>query len=141
MDGNKVERWVPRWMRFVPSAYTERGGVGTVRAASKVEAAQAMLEDQQQSAAIHASDSRAAIGRVNNPRAVLRSPQFFARHRPMDGDAFSVHADMAMHVFVDQHVQTGGFGLQEKQVSHTIRIRYVCIALRWWWWRARPEIR
>jgi ParB family chromosome partitioning protein len=26
----KVEGWVPRWMRFAPSAYTERGGVGTV---------------------------------------------------------------------------------------------------------------
>lgn len=52
-DGRqKVERWVPRWMRFAPSAYTERGGVGTVRAASKVEAAQATVDDQQRSAAI-----------------------------------------------------------------------------------------
>lgn len=31
----KVERWVPRWMRFPPSAYTERGGVGTVTAAAR----------------------------------------------------------------------------------------------------------
>lgn len=31
LDGRaKVERWVPRWMRFPPSAYTGRGGVGTV---------------------------------------------------------------------------------------------------------------
>jgi ParB family chromosome partitioning protein len=52
-DGRrKVERWVPRWMRFAPSAYTERGGVGTVRAASKVEAARAMLAEEQPSAAI-----------------------------------------------------------------------------------------
>lgn len=29
----KVERWVPRWMRFPPAAYTARGGVGTVAAA------------------------------------------------------------------------------------------------------------
>lgn len=29
----KVERWVPRWMRFPPSAYTERGG--TVAAAAR----------------------------------------------------------------------------------------------------------
>lgn len=29
----KVERWVPRWMRFPPAAYTSRGGVGTVAAA------------------------------------------------------------------------------------------------------------
>ena len=31
----RVERWVPRWMRFPPSAYTERGGVGSVRAARR----------------------------------------------------------------------------------------------------------
>ena len=39
-DGRpKVERWVPRWMAFPPSAYTPRGGVGTVKAHTKVEAA------------------------------------------------------------------------------------------------------
>ncbi|WP_380879423.1 chromosome partitioning protein ParB [Sphingomonas sp. DBB INV C78] len=27
---NRVEKWVPRWMAFPPSAYTPRGGVGTV---------------------------------------------------------------------------------------------------------------
>jgi len=32
-DGRtKAERWVPRWMAFPASAYTERGGVGTVAA-------------------------------------------------------------------------------------------------------------
>src|SRR3546814_7294327 len=31
----KVERWVPRWMRFPPAAYSERGGVGTVSAAAR----------------------------------------------------------------------------------------------------------
>ena len=30
----KVERWVPRWMAFPPSAYTQRGGVATVAAAN-----------------------------------------------------------------------------------------------------------
>src|SRR3546814_9198856 len=25
----KVENWVPKWMAFPPSAYTERGGVGS----------------------------------------------------------------------------------------------------------------
>jgi ParB family chromosome partitioning protein len=41
-DGRtKVEDWVPRWMTFPPSAYTTRGGVGTVDAAAKVAAAQA----------------------------------------------------------------------------------------------------
>lgn len=31
--------WVPRWMAFPPSAYTARGGVGTVAAHAKAEAA------------------------------------------------------------------------------------------------------
>jgi len=35
----KVDNWVPRWMAFPPSAYTTRGGVGTVKAHAKVEAA------------------------------------------------------------------------------------------------------
>lgn len=42
VDGReKVEPWVPRWMAFPPSAYTTRGGVGTVRALAKLRAAQA----------------------------------------------------------------------------------------------------
>lgn len=35
----KVDGWVPRWMAFPPSAYTPRGGVGTVAAHAMVEAA------------------------------------------------------------------------------------------------------
>ena len=43
-DGRaKVETWVPRWMAFPPSAYTQRGGVGSVVAFAKVEAARAGL--------------------------------------------------------------------------------------------------
>ena len=39
-DGRtKVERWVPKWLGFPASAYTDRGGVGTVTAHAKVEAA------------------------------------------------------------------------------------------------------
>jgi ParB family chromosome partitioning protein len=34
-DRIKVENWVPRWMAFPPSAYTQRGGVATVAAASR----------------------------------------------------------------------------------------------------------
>lgn len=34
-DRAKVEQWVPRWMAFPPSAYTQRGGVATVAAASR----------------------------------------------------------------------------------------------------------
>lgn len=32
----KVEGWLPRWMTFPPSAYTDRGGVGTVSRAAQV---------------------------------------------------------------------------------------------------------
>ncbi|MEH6759230.1 MAG: chromosome partitioning protein ParB, partial [Parasphingorhabdus sp.] len=32
---DKQEHWVPRWMAFPPSAYTERGGVGPVDAAER----------------------------------------------------------------------------------------------------------
>lgn len=39
-DGReKVAGWVPRWMRFPPSAYTARGGVGSVAAQQTLEAA------------------------------------------------------------------------------------------------------
>src|SRR3546814_11567193 len=39
-DGRaKVEHWVPKWMAFPPSAYTARGGVGTVEKAAAVAAA------------------------------------------------------------------------------------------------------
>jgi len=31
----KVERWVPRWMAFPPSAYTARGGVPSVAQGAK----------------------------------------------------------------------------------------------------------
>ena len=31
----KIENWVPRWMAFPPSAYTQRGGVATVAAANR----------------------------------------------------------------------------------------------------------
>lgn len=34
-DRIKVEQWVPRWMAFPPSVYTQRGGVATVAAASR----------------------------------------------------------------------------------------------------------
>ncbi len=40
----KVERWVPRWMAFPPSAYTSRGGIGTVAANARVADAKAASE-------------------------------------------------------------------------------------------------
>lgn len=42
----KVERYVPRWMAFPPSAYTERGGVGTVARAAEVAALVAAPDPQ-----------------------------------------------------------------------------------------------
>jgi len=45
LDGSngraKVEGWVPKWMAFPPSAYTARGGIGSVAAHAKVQAARA----------------------------------------------------------------------------------------------------
>ncbi|MEZ5655385.1 MAG: ParB/RepB/Spo0J family partition protein [Sphingobium sp.] len=44
-DGRaKHENWVPRWMRFPPSAYTARGGVGTVAAQERLSAARQQPE-------------------------------------------------------------------------------------------------
>jgi len=41
-DGRpQVTGWVPRWMRFPPSSYTERGGAGSVRANALVAAIKA----------------------------------------------------------------------------------------------------
>lgn len=34
-DRVKVDNWIPRWMAFPPSAYTERGGVATVAYANR----------------------------------------------------------------------------------------------------------
>ena len=42
----KHENWLPRWMAFPPSAYTERGGVSTVAAAER---AKWLMEDDEPS--------------------------------------------------------------------------------------------
>ena len=34
--GTKAEPWVPKWMAFPPTAYTSRGGVGSVKATARV---------------------------------------------------------------------------------------------------------
>lgn len=47
----KVEHWVPRWMAFPPSAYTDRGGVATVRA-TRIAAASLPAPWEPQSAVI-----------------------------------------------------------------------------------------
>ncbi|AMK18885.1 ParB/RepB/Spo0J family partition protein [Sphingobium sp. MI1205] len=43
----KAERWVPRWMQFPPSAYTQRGGVGTVMAHARMVATRAPAAAQE----------------------------------------------------------------------------------------------
>ena len=62
LEGNdgraKVERWVPRWMAFPPAAYTTRGGVGTVAAHAKVEAARAVEAEPEPGAAALPEDEQ-----------------------------------------------------------------------------------
>lgn len=41
----KRDGWVPRWMAFPPSAYTTRGGVGTVDQAERAAAATRPVEE------------------------------------------------------------------------------------------------
>jgi ParB family transcriptional regulator, chromosome partitioning protein len=51
---SKVEAWLPRWMAFPPSAYTERGGVASVKAATRAKwltEAEEPLDPQPQSGA------------------------------------------------------------------------------------------
>lgn len=42
----KVEGWVPKWLAFPPAAYTARGGVGSVAAHARVQAARAEREPE-----------------------------------------------------------------------------------------------
>lgn len=54
LDGSngraKVEAWVPKWMTFPPTAYTERGGVGTVVGHTKVALHDVETEPQREAA-------------------------------------------------------------------------------------------
>lgn len=57
-DGRpKVEQWVPRWMQFPPSAYTARGGVGTVAAAETVRSLRAKAVSAAVDGAEHDGDT------------------------------------------------------------------------------------
>jgi ParB family chromosome partitioning protein len=58
----KVERFVPRWMRFPPSAYTSRGGVGTVSKAATVESLFAPSEQADNPS--DGADERSAQGEI-----------------------------------------------------------------------------
>ena len=60
----KTERWVPRWMRFPPAAYTGRGGVPTVANANR---ARWIAESEAQRIAVEAdaeADAHAENGRL-----------------------------------------------------------------------------
>lgn len=54
LDGSngraKVEGWVPKWMTFPPTAYTERGGVGTVVGHTEVALHDVETEPQREAA-------------------------------------------------------------------------------------------
>ena len=84
----KVERWVPRWMAFPPSGYTDRGGIGSVAAHAKV----AALRDQRQDESpdptgpaaapglpgVDAESETAAASGVMDGRATDRLPPVFS---------------------------------------------------------------
>lgn len=70
----KVENWVPRWMRFPPAAYTERGGVPTVANANRAqwiaeseveEAERARTEVDVSGSADEAAEAEAATAQVS----------------------------------------------------------------------------
>ncbi|MBB5708197.1 ParB/RepB/Spo0J family partition protein [Sphingopyxis panaciterrulae] len=63
----KVEGWVPRWMRFAPSAYTSRGGVGSVAAHDRLlhiiaRAAEADAAREAEAAAVGEGETDADAG-------------------------------------------------------------------------------
>ena len=68
--------WVPRWMAFPPSAYTARGGVGTVAAHACVEAERDHLRRAQ-------SEETPAS---TPPEAMAREPEGSAAQPPDTGD-------------------------------------------------------
>ena len=72
--------WVPRWMAFPPSAYTTRGGVGTVRAAALITA---VREDAEHG---RADEPAGATASADEPDPAAPSP-VAARPVPDNSDA------------------------------------------------------
>lgn len=60
----KVEGWVPKWMAFPPSAYTARGGIGTVAAHAKVVVARAVTHEPDSHIIVRGKDERGDIIRT-----------------------------------------------------------------------------
>lgn len=52
---SKVDGWVPRWMAFPPSAYIDRGGVGTVERSDRIASAFAAVETEPLESPLEAS--------------------------------------------------------------------------------------
>jgi ParB family chromosome partitioning protein len=67
----KVERFVPRWMAFPPSAYTTRGGVATVSRAASVERLFAPSADADSTSV--GADEPAGNGEAAGPQAVAEA--------------------------------------------------------------------
>jgi ParB family chromosome partitioning protein len=89
-DGRpKVEHWVPRWMAFPPSAYTQRGGVPTVaRNAAVAEAKAAAAEPDAGQAARGADGEGQAQAAVPvAPGADRLPPEAAADPVPPEADA------------------------------------------------------
>lgn len=82
----KVENWVPRWLAFPPSSYTERGGVGSVRAHAKAMAALAPPEEEQTEGDADASSEAPAPqaeGGAQVPDRKRRKSPRRSRHEPV----------------------------------------------------------
>ncbi|RYD59955.1 MAG: chromosome partitioning protein ParB [Sphingomonadales bacterium] len=75
-DGReKVEGWVPRWLAFPPSAYTARGGVGSVAAceraaaAARASVAQALAREAEESGAGEPGEVAVSVVDMASPAA------------------------------------------------------------------------
>ncbi|RYE64590.1 MAG: chromosome partitioning protein ParB [Oxalobacteraceae bacterium] len=66
----KVEGWVPRWMVFPPSAYTARGGVGSVAAAERAAAARSEWEEVRIATELGAGQDQEGVNDVVAPEDV-----------------------------------------------------------------------
>lgn len=69
----KRDDWVPRWMAFPPSAYTARGGVGTVAAHAKAQAASEIERDARDAVVEGGGDDEPVSGQPC-PRHGLNCP-------------------------------------------------------------------
>lgn len=88
LDGNdgrkRHEDWVPKWMAFPPAAYTARGGVGTVAAHCRAQAARATAQGRSTSNADTLQSSAAsdtAANGIDTADLVVTDPDAFGGDR------------------------------------------------------------